>query len=71
MSESRIDRLEMQVSYHEKEIDELKKGHGELSEALSKMVGSLNQIKWAVIGAILYAIVQEFGWLAALKAVLV
>jgi len=63
----RVERLELRVDYHEREIQELREDHHKLRTALTEISDSLKQIKWIAVGAIFYSVATESGLLAALK----
>ncbi|WP_201349977.1 hypothetical protein [Neptunomonas japonica] len=71
MSDERIQLLEWKVGEHSSAIKELRADHHKLSNALVGIQNSLKQIKWTVLGAVLYAMATEVGLLNAIKAVLV
>lgn len=66
----RINMLEYKVDVHEREIKELRDDHHRLSKALTGIENSLKQIKWTVIGAVLYAAATQMGALNVAKALM-
>ena len=71
MSDERIQLLEYKIGEHSSAIKELRDDHHALSNALVGIQNNLKQLKWTVMGAVLYAITTEIGLLQTIKALII
>lgn len=65
--ETRVIRLEYQVTGHEKELEELQTTSKDLREALQGIERNLSQIRWMVTGGAVTFLLNELGLVGFLK----
>lgn len=67
--EKRLMRLEFVSEELSNDLSELKGEYKDMDTRLRDMQKNINQVKWIVLGAVLYALIQEMGLLEAIKII--
>lgn len=65
--EDRVSRAEWSIELHERELKELRDQADDLHNCITSIQTSLNQIKYAVIGAVVFAAASQMGIVEAIK----
>ncbi len=66
----RVLRLEWKTDYHQKQLNELHQDNKVQQAMLESINKRLSAIFWAIVGAVSVALANEFGLLAAIKALM-
>jgi len=66
----RMIKLEWELSNHTQDINELHKISRDLNNNIGTIKTSLNQIKWFILGAGSFMVLQEIGLIEFLKKVI-